>query len=85
MAQVIVRNLDNQVIRNLKSRAAGKGISLEQQLRDVITRSAQPSRSDLLDAMDRSRALTPLGRRGAHRKSTAELIREDRDNNDRHR
>ena len=37
MAQVLIRNLDEQVIERLKARAAAERKSLEQKLRDVLT------------------------------------------------
>lgn len=40
MGQVLVRNLDDRVIENLKLRAELKGSSLEQELRDVLTAAA---------------------------------------------
>ena len=40
MGQVLVRNLDDRVIDSLKTRAALKGCSLEQELRDVLTAAA---------------------------------------------
>ena len=35
MAQVVIRNIDDNAIRRLKARAARKGISLERELRIV--------------------------------------------------
>ena len=46
MAQVIVRNLDDKVVAALKERAAGKGRALEQELRDILTDAAKPSRAE---------------------------------------
>ena len=40
MGQVLVRNLDDQVIESLKTKAELKGHSLEQELREVITAAA---------------------------------------------
>jgi plasmid stability protein len=40
MGQVLVRNLDDRVIDNLKTKAALKGRSLEQELREVLTKAA---------------------------------------------
>jgi plasmid stability protein len=36
MAQVIVRNLDDEVVSSLKLKAELKGHSLEQELRDIL-------------------------------------------------
>jgi antitoxin FitA len=40
MGQVLVRNLDDSVIENLKLKAEIKGHSLEQELRDLLTAAA---------------------------------------------
>jgi hypothetical protein len=40
MGQVLVRNLDNRVIESLRTKAELKGRSLEQELRDVVTKAA---------------------------------------------
>jgi len=75
MAQVVIRNIDDEAIRRLKSRAARKGISLERELRTIVTEAARSDR-------------TGFGRRAAafrrklegrrHSDSTA-LIRKDRE------
>jgi plasmid stability protein len=75
MGQVIVRKLDDQVIAAHKRRAAARGVSLEQQLRDVLAEAARPSRAELIADMRRIRCMTP-------RKLTTDstdLIREERD------
>jgi plasmid stability protein len=40
VGQVLVRNLDDDVIDSMKTKAEIKGHSLEQELRDVITAAA---------------------------------------------
>jgi antitoxin FitA len=40
MGQVLVRNLDDKVIKNFKTKAELKGHSLEQELRELITAAA---------------------------------------------
>jgi antitoxin FitA len=40
MGQVLVRNLDDQVIERYKTKAELKGHSLEQELRDALTKGA---------------------------------------------
>jgi antitoxin FitA len=40
MGQVLVRNLDDHVIEKYKTKAELKGHSLEQELREVLTRDA---------------------------------------------
>ena len=75
MAQVLIRNLDDAALERLKARAARKGISLERELRTLITDAAAADRSGF---RARAAALRErlAGRR--HSDSTA-LIREDRD------
>ncbi len=75
MAQVIVRSLDDAVVAALKAKAARRGHSLEQELRDVLTAAAAPTRGALLAELDRCRALTPPG----DRLLAEDLVREDRD------
>lgn len=40
MAQVLVRNLDESVVARHKREAERAGVSLEQRLRDIVTRTA---------------------------------------------
>ena len=75
MAQVIVRNLDDKVVATLKERAAGKGRALEQELREILTEAASPTRPELAAELARCRAMTPNG----HRTSAERIIRELRD------
>ena len=79
MGQVIVRNLEDAVIERHRERARARGVSLEQELRDVLTSTARPSRQELLAEMDRIRAMTPAPKPGQRWISAEELIREDRD------
>ena len=75
MGQVLVRNLDAAVIRALKQRAQSRGISLEAELRDVMTAAVTHSRADLAREFAAIRAMTPEmpGRPGE------DLVREGRD------
>ena len=75
MAQVLVRNLPDDVVARLKARAARARHSLEQELRDILIEAARPRREDILADMDRIRALTPK----VPQTNSAELIRADRD------
>ena len=75
MAQVIIRNIDDDAIRRLKARAERNGISLEKQLRAIITDAARRDRTVFRERAAASRRRLS-GRR--HSDSTA-LIREDRD------
>ncbi len=40
MATITVRNLSDSVVENLKERAKYKGISMEQEVRNIITNNA---------------------------------------------
>ena len=75
MAQVLVRNLPDDVVARLKARAARARHSLERELRDILTEAARPRREEILADMDRIRALTPK----VPQTDSAELIRADRD------
>jgi antitoxin FitA len=59
MAQVIVRNLPDEVVARLKARAAGRKRSLEQELREILSEAARPSPEEILAHIDRIRAMTP--------------------------
>jgi antitoxin FitA len=75
MAQVLVRNLPDDVVARLKAKAAQARHSLEQELRDILIAAARPGREEILADMDRIRAMTPK----VPQTDSAELIREDRD------
>jgi plasmid stability protein len=76
MAQVIVRNLDDEVVRRLKERAAVKQHSLEQELREILADAALGDRSALMEEAARIRE---MGGR-YEMPDVVGLIREDRDN-----
>ena len=75
MGQVIVRNLDDETIGALKSRAVMHGNSLEQELRGILAQAARPGPEERLALADAIRTMTPKKRQS---NSTA-LIREDRE------
>lgn len=77
MAQVVIRNIDDDVIERLKARAAAEHKSLEQTLRDLLTEAARPSRAEIIEEMRRVRAMSPPLPPGAP--LAEDLIREDRD------
>lgn len=74
MGQLIVRNLDDDVIKRLKKRARLADKSLEQTVRDILSEAARPSREEALAEMHRLRA--KIGRVTL---DATDLIREDRD------
>ncbi len=75
MAQVLIRNLPDDVVERLKERAAGKGRSLEQELREIVTAAAPLGVAERLAIVDHFLALP---KRRPKRDAT-DLIREDRD------
>jgi plasmid stability protein len=76
MGQVIVRNLDDGVIARLKTKAKLRGHSLEQELREILTRAAPLSPAERLALADKIRAMTPQ----PLTTDSTDLIHEDRDN-----
>lgn len=79
MGQVIVRNLDDAVIEAHRRRAKARGVSLEQELRDVLSRAAKPSKEERLRRVDEIRAMTPDLPPRTERTPAEILIREGRD------
>jgi len=75
MGQVLIRNLDDVVLAALRARASARGVSLEAELRDVLTRAAGHPRADLAAEFASVRSMTPKGRR----RLAEELVREGRD------
>jgi plasmid stability protein len=75
MGQVLIRNVDDAVITALRARAAARGLPLEAELRDVLTRAARHPRADIAGELAAVRAMTPRGRR----KLAEDLVREGRD------
>lgn len=59
MAQVLVRNLDDGVVRRLKAKAESKGQSLEQELREIINAAAPLSPEERIVRIRRIRAMSP--------------------------
>jgi plasmid stability protein len=74
MAQVLIRQLDDQLVERLRQLAKRRGLSLEQSLRDIL-RQAAAEPALLLDDLARLRSQTPAA---GHTLDVAELIREGR-------
>jgi len=62
VGQVLIRNVDDAVLHALRARATARGVSLEAELRDVLTRSAGHPRADLAAEFAAVRAQTPPGK-----------------------
>jgi plasmid stability protein len=75
MAQVIIRNLDDEVVQRLKQRARAKRHSLEQELRDILATAARPDLAEFRDFATAMRARYA----GVPQTDSVELLREDRD------
>ncbi|MFZ5675803.1 MAG: FitA-like ribbon-helix-helix domain-containing protein [Pseudomonadota bacterium] len=75
MAQVLIRNLPDDVVDRLKERAAGKGRSLEQELREIVVTAAPLSTAERVAIIDRhlKQSKTEV------RNDSTDFIREDRD------
>jgi antitoxin FitA len=81
LAQVLVRDLPDETVDRLKSKAAQAGRSLEAELRDILNRAAQPTKEqeeqEALQALREIRARSRPWQPGEP--TAADMIREDRD------
>jgi antitoxin FitA len=75
MAQVLVRELEDEVVERLKQRARRSGRSLEAELRLILQQAAVEWSPDVMAEVERIRARFA----GRTFSDSAELIREDRD------
>ena len=76
MAQVLVRNLDDQVVTALRRKAELHGHSLEQELRLTLTAAARLTPEERVALARRIRGLTPTD---VEQSDSTKLIRQDRD------
>jgi plasmid stability protein len=74
MAQVLIRNLPDEIVERLKVRALNKGHSLEQELREIVTAAAPLTREEKLAIIDSFLARSPMAKH-----DSTDFIREDRD------
>ena len=75
MAQVIVRNIDDDFVARLKQRAASEERSLEQELRLILAAAALPDLAELRETAAAIRERLA----GRPQTDSVRLIREDRD------
>jgi plasmid stability protein len=75
MGQLIVRDLDDALIKRLKERAARHGRSMESEHRRLLEEALNPPSDAFFEQAARLRAET----RGTEQTDSAELIRADRD------
>ena len=80
MVDILVRNVDEEVARRLRDKAAASGRSLSDTAQEALRQFVMPSKAELLAEVDRIRAMSPY----SDVDSTA-LIREDRDNDEPYR
>ncbi len=59
MTELKIRNLDPKVVKGWKAQAKRKGVSVEQELRQIVTRAVAPDRSALIEELRKIRAMTP--------------------------
>lgn len=76
MAQVLVRQLDNNVVVRLKKRAKAHGRSLQSEVKTILE-EAVPDYEAAWKRIERFRKR--LGKSGRTFSDSADLIREDRD------
>ena len=77
MPQLLVRNVAEDTVAELKARAAAHGRSLEAEVRAILDIAAKPSRETLLAEADAIRARSRPWQPGEP--TAALMIREDRD------
>jgi plasmid stability protein len=58
MGQILVRNINEDALKALRTKAQLKGQSLESVVRELIEAEGAPDRNGLLDAMRDIRAMT---------------------------
>ncbi len=76
MANLTIRNLDDEVVAKLKARADSNNRSLEAELRAILAQMADtPTPQQMKEIAESIAAMT----RGVPQSNSTELIREDRD------
>lgn len=77
MVDVLVRNIDDEVARELKAKAAAEGTSVNEIARRALRNEVSRSRAEVIAELDRIRAMSPYSP-----VDSTTLIREDRDNDE---
>jgi antitoxin FitA len=75
MAQVIVRQLEDETVRRLKERARRRGHSLKQELREILAAAARQDKAEFKACAAAIRARYE----GTPQIDSALLLRDDRD------
>lgn len=58
MGQILIRNINDEALTTLRSKAQSQGKSLESVVRELIENEGAPDRTTLLEEMRRIRAMT---------------------------
>jgi plasmid stability protein len=80
MADILVRNVDDETARRLKEKAKSKGVSLNETANEALRAYVRPDRAELIKELDRIRSMSPYSD-----VDSTDLIREDRDNTEPYR
>jgi plasmid stability protein len=80
MVDILVRNVEDEVARDLKAKAAAQGTSVNEIARQALRNEVRPSKAEVMAELDGVRAMS----RYSPVDSTT-LIREDRDNDEPYR
>ncbi len=80
MADLKVRQLDDRVAEALKARAGRKGVSLEEEVRTILTASVDARRAAFLRRAGAIRKSIG-GKAGTPGRDSTRLIRQERDEN----
>ena len=76
MANLLIRNVPEDIVFRLKDRAKKRNRSLQQELHSILVATAIQSSEDLLKQSSRIRA--KLRKKGVTFSDSAELLRQDR-------
>jgi plasmid stability protein len=77
MSTLTIRNVEEDVMKNLKQQAKRNNRSVEAEVRELLKRNVgRKSPEELLALADKIKAMTP---KGIKQTDSAELLREDRD------
>lgn len=74
MADILVRNLDDETARRLKEKAKAKGVSVNETIREAITAYVKPSKEEAWARIDAIRKKI-----GRIKGDSTQDIRDDRD------
>ncbi len=77
MANLTIRNLDDDVVKELKAQAKANHRSLEAELRAILSNEAR--RLTAKDARALANRIAAMSPKGVEQTDSVELLREDRD------